>query len=299
MTAAIHRGRTPVVLDLETAIATIRPGAVVGIGGAVTAGHPMALVRALARSGVRDLTVVAPTAGLDVDVLVAAGCVRTVVSSYVGAEGAAPLGPAFRAAAEAGEIEVRDVDEAHCILGLRAAAQGLPFLPWLGGVGTALPELNPELVEFEDPISGRRLLAVPALRLDVALVFAEAADAYGNVQFVGTGHADPLMASAAKRVIVQVERVVENEEIRRSPGATRFWPDATVVRAPWGTHPYSSAVITADEEHLRGYARVAAKAARGERAELDAYLERYVAGPQSHEDYLEAIGIRRIAELLI
>lgn len=290
--------RTRVDRELAAAIATIPSGAVVGVGGTVTSGHPMALVRELARLQVRDLTLVSPTAGLDVDLLIAAGCVRSIITSYVGAEGTAGVGPAFRSAAESGALEVRDMDEAHCILGLRAAAQRLPFLPWRGGVGTALPDLNPDLVEFDDPVAGERLLAVRALELDVALIFAECADAYGNVQFAGTGNIDPVLASAARRVIVQVERLVDNAEIRRAPERTWFWRDVTVVRAPWGTHPYSSAVIEADGAHLSDYARAAAMAARGDAGELDAYLSRYVTEPSDHAAYLETIGIRRLLELV-
>jgi len=290
--------RSSVVRTAREAVAGIPTGAVVGLGGSVTAGHPMALVRALARLGVGDLTVVAPTAGLDLDLLVSTGQVRKVVTSYVGAEGAAAVGPGFRAAAEAGSIEVWDADEAHCILGLRAAAQGLPFLPWLGGVGTALPRLNPDLVEFDDPIHGRRLLAVPAIGLDVALIFAERADVHGNVQFGGTGHTDPLLASAAQRVVVQVERVVPHEVIRRDPGSTWFWRDVAVVPAPWGTHPFSSAGLQADGEHLREYAAAAAAAAKGDREPLEGYLRRYVTTPQDDLQYLEEIGVRRIAELV-
>lgn len=287
--------RSPVVATLEQAIETVDDGAVVGLGGAVTAGHPMALVRGLARRRVRDLTVVAPTGGIEVDLLIAAGCVRTVVGSYVGVETAAAVGPVFRRAVESGEVEVVDLDEAHCVLGLRAAAQELPFLPWRGGVGTSFPELNPTLVEFDDPVRGERLLAVPAIPLDVALLYAEIADPYGNAQVVGTGHMDALLGAAARRVIVQVDRIVTNEVIRQNPERTWYWSDAQVVRAPFGTHPYSNASIAADEQHLREF--VAAGRAGGE--ELDAYMSRHVHGVPDHDAYLEAVGIRRLTSLLV
>ena len=286
--------RRSVLTSVEEAVATVEDGMTVGIGGAVTAGHPMALVRALARRGVRDLTVMAPTGGIEVDLLIAAGCVRTVYGSYVGLEAVAGVCPVFRAAAEAGDIEVRDLDEAHCVLALRAAAQGLPFLPWRGGVGTSFPQLNPALVEFDDPVSGEPLLAVPALHLDVALVYAETADEYGNAQVVGTGHMDGLLGSAADRVILQTDRVVSNDVIRQRPERTWYWRDTRVVRVPFGTHPYSSGSMVADLDHLRDYVR-AAKAG-GEA--FDDYLQRHVHA-EDHDAYLEAVGIRRIASLLI
>lgn len=287
--------RATAVRTPEEALDGIGDGAVVGVGGSISAGHPMVLLRALVRRGVRDLTLVAPTAGLDVDLLIAAGCVRKVATAYVGAEGIAPVGPAFREGAEAGRIEVAELDEAQCAVGLRAAAQRLPFLPWRGGVGTSLPELNPELVPFDDPIRGERLLAVPALELDVALIFANAADVYGNVVPEGTMHMDPLLAAAATRVIVQVERLVENYTVRRDPGRTLFWSRTAVVRAPWGTHPYSSDVLAADERHLADYAR----AARAGGTELEAWMERWVHGPVDHDDYLARVGVRRLMELLV
>ena len=147
-------GRRSVVKDLAEAVADIEDGATVGLGGAVTASHPMALVRALARRGARDLTLVAPVAGIEVDLLIASGCVRRVIGSYVGVEGLAAVGPVYRRAMEQGEIEMVDLDEAHCVMGLRAAGHKLPFMPWRGGVGTSFSQLNPSLVEFDDPVAG-------------------------------------------------------------------------------------------------------------------------------------------------
>jgi glutaconate CoA-transferase subunit A len=288
----VSAGRSSVVRGLDEAIEVVADGATVGLGGAVTAGHPMALVRALARRGVKDLTVVAPTGGIDVDLLIAAGCVRRVVASYVGVEGTAAVGPVYRRAVESGEVETVDLDEAHCVVGLRAAGQQLPFLPWRGGVGTSFPQLNPSLVEFDDPVGGEPLLAIPALELDVALLYAEIADEYGNAQVVGTGHMDALLGAAADRVVVQVDRIVSNDEIRRRPEQTTYWRDATVVRAPFGTHPYSNAHLVSDEQHLSDFV----KAGRAGGDELDAYMARHVT---SHEDYLEAIGIRRLASLMV
>jgi glutaconate CoA-transferase subunit A len=287
-------GRTSSLVVLGEALADIGDGATVGIGGAVTAAHPMALVRELARRKVRGLTVVAPTAGLDVELLIAAGCVEKLVACYVGYEVLAGVGPVYRRAVQDGTLVVEDVDEGHCVAGLRAAAQRLPFLPWRGGVGSSFPDLNEGIVPFSDPIAGEELLAIPAMALDFALVFAETADEYGNAQPFGAGNMDQLLGAAAERVILQVDRVVANEKIRSAPERTWYWRDTRVVRAPFGTHPYSSATMVADAEHLREFLA----AARGEAGELDDYMRRYVdAG--DHDSYLEEIGIRRIASLLV
>src|ERR1700760_1687394 len=98
--------RRSVVAELNDAVAGIEDGATIGIGGAVTAAHPMALVRELARRRVRGLTVVAPAAGLDVELLIAAGCIETLHTCYVGFEGVAAVGPLYRGAVQAGAIKV-------------------------------------------------------------------------------------------------------------------------------------------------------------------------------------------------
>jgi glutaconate CoA-transferase subunit A len=285
--------RTSVLTELDEALADVGDGATIGIGGAVTAAHPMALVRELARRKVRGLTVLAPVAGLDVELLIAAGCIEKLVSCYVGYEVMAGVGPVFRKAARAGTIKIEDIDEGHCVAGLRAAAQRLPFMPWRGGVGTDMPSLNEGIEPFTDPVAGEELLAIPAMPLDFALVYAEIADAYGNAQPQGTGNMDLALGSAAETVILQVDRVVPNEVIRRAPERTWYWQDTRVVRAPFGTHPYSCATMVADIEHLREFL----DAAGGEGDELDAYVQRYASA--DHDSYLEEIGIRRIASLLV
>jgi glutaconate CoA-transferase subunit A len=110
---------------------------------------------------------------------------------------------------------------------------------------------------------------------------------------------DPLLASAADLVLVQVERVVSNEQVRKHPGRTRFWPRALVVEAALGTHPFSGTSIVADEDHLRDYVRAAEAAARGERAELDKYLRHFVHEAPTHRDYLGQVGSGRISSLRI
>jgi glutaconate CoA-transferase subunit A len=288
-------GRHSVLLPAGAALEVVEDGATVGIGGAVTTGHPMALVRELARRGVRDLTVVAPIGGIEVDILIAAGCVRRVVGCYVGVEGLSVVGPVFRRAVETGAVEVADLDEAHCVMGLRAAGQRLPFLPWRGGVGTSYAELNPAVVSFRDPVRGEPLLAISAIELDVALIHAEYGDRYGNIQMVGPVQLDPLLASAAAKVVIEVDRVVSTEHIRRAPERTMFWSQATVVHAAFGTHPYSNGWMIADEDHLRSFVT----AARSQDGALDDYLQRTVYRPRDHVDYLETVGIRRLTSLLV
>ena len=259
---------------------------------------PMALVRQIVRRGVRDLTVI--SAGLALDLLIAAGCVRKTVSYYAGASTVAPVAPSFRAAAERGEIEVWECEEGLLTSGLEAAAKGLPFLPWRGGVGTSLPEVNPGLKLFTDPIAGQTLIAVPAIEPDIAIVHAARADAYGNVQHEGgPGWIDLFLCRAARRVIVQVEKVVSNEAVRANPWATTLPGVEAVVRLPWGAHPfYSRGHYVQDVAFVDEYVALASRAARdGERAGLDAFLDRHCHDAESHAAYLERVGIERLLAL--
>ena len=280
-------GRDEKILDEQEAAQWIDSGSTIAIGDPA----PMAMVRQLVRRGVRDLTVVG--SGLAVDLLVAAGAVRKTVAYYVGG------GPAFRAAAEAGEIEVWECEEGILTAGLRAAAQGLPFLPWRGGVGTSLPEINPDLRLMEDPSRGETLVAVPAIEVEVALLHAAQSDAYGNVQHIGgPGWLDLFLHRAADRTVVQVEKVISNEAVRANPGATTIGGADAVVRAPWGAHPfYSRGYYVQDKSFTRTYVAAATAAAAGDPGSLDEFLRTYCREPESHVDYLERIGIRALVSL--
>ncbi len=292
-------GRRSVVESEIRAAARITDGLTIGIGGFINTGHPMAIVRQVVRNRVRNLTVVgAASSGLDVDLLIAAGCASRVIAPYVGAEGIAPIGPAFQAAAQAGEIEVWELDEAMYYAGLRASAQRLPFNPWRAGVGTSYPSVNPDLVEFSDPVKGERLLAIPAIEIDVALLHASIADVFGNVQHNGTGYGDRAIHAAADSTVVSVERLVSREEIKRNPAATSVPGADAVVRAPFGAHPFSSdGYYPPDEAALREYVEAARPLRDGNRGPMERYLERYVYEPETHVAYLERMGMARLMSL--
>jgi glutaconate CoA-transferase subunit A len=291
--------RTPVLLTEDAALDLVQDGMTIALGGFNTAAHPMPIVRGLIRRGVRDLRVIGSTiAGLEVDMLIAAGCAREVVTSSVTGEALAGIGPSFRAAAESGTVSVWESDEGILYAGLRAAGQGLPFLPWKAGVGTSLPELNPDLKVFRDPISDQELLAVPPLRPDVAFIHVGVADRYGLGQHIGSGFGDRLLHRAAAKTVITTERLVSNELIRANPLATSIPYADGVVRAPWGAHPFSSpGHYLVDEAHLSEYIGAAEAARKGDGAALEEYMERYVTGPASHVEYLEAIGLAQLLEL--
>ena len=282
------------ILDEVEAASWIQDGMTVAIG----APAPMALLRQLIRRGVKNLTVI--DSGLSLDLLIAAGCVRKVVSYYAGGGFGVPVAPSFRRAVEQSEVEVWECEEGILTTGLQAAAQMLPFLPWRGGVGTSLPDVNPDLKVFHDPIRGEMLLAVPPIKPDIALLHAAMADAYGNVRHVGgPGWLDLFLYRAADRTIVQVERVISNEETRCDPWATTIAGSDAIVRAPYGAHPfYSRGFYVQDNAHLREYVEAASVAAQEGRPEaLVHYLTHYCHEPATLSDYLERIGIKRLLSL--
>jgi glutaconate CoA-transferase subunit A len=286
--------RTERLIDETQALALLESGMTIALGEPT----PMALLRQVVRRGLRDLTVIG--SGLALDLLVAAGCVRKTISYYAGGGAGVPVAPSFRRAAERGELDTWECDEGLLTSGLEAAGKGLPFLPWRGGVGTSLPDVNPDLKPFTDPIRGETLLAVPAIRPDVALLHAAQSDPYGNVQHHGgPGWLDLFLQRAATRCIVQVERIVPNEIIRATPWATTIGRADAVLRLPWGAHPwYSRGWYLQDGPWLADYVEVATAAAeRGESAALARFLDYWCREPTSHPEYLERVGLRRLLSL--
>jgi glutaconate CoA-transferase subunit A len=288
------------IVDVESAVAHVKDGMTVAIGGFINSSHPMIVVRELIRRKLKHLTIVgAASSGLEIDLLIAAGVADKVVAPYVGAEGLAAIGPAFRAAAERGQIEVFELDEAMYYAALRAAAQRVPFNPWRSGVGTSFPEVNPAIKVFKDPCNGETLLAIPAVNIDVAFLHAAASDSHGNVQYVGHAYGDRAIYAAADLTFVQVEQIVSNEEIKREPLKTVVPGADGVIRARYGAHPYASpGHYREDREHIREYVKAAAAWAKdADRGPLEAYLARYVLEPAEHIAYLERVGLRKLLSL--
>jgi glutaconate CoA-transferase subunit A len=220
-------------------VGELRSGMTIGIGGWGSRRKPMALVRAILRSGLTDLTVVS-FGGPDVGLLLAAKKVRRLVFGFVSLDSIA-LEPHFRAARQAGAIEVTEHDEGMLQWGLYAAACRLPFLPTRAGLGSDVLRVNPGLRTVASPYDdGEELVAMPALRLDAALVHANRADIHGNAQFLGPDpYFDELYCAAAGRAYVSCERIVPTSELTAAPIQTlriQRWMVRGVVESPNGAH---------------------------------------------------------------
>jgi len=226
-------------MGLDDVIASIESGMTIGIGGWGSRRKPMAIVRALLNSDVTDLTVVT-FGGPDVGLLAQAGKIRRLVYGFVSLD-SIPLDPLFTAARESGRLaNTTEYDEGMLVAALRAAAQRLDFLPTRAGLGSDVLRMNPELELVNSPYSGEAYVAVPAARLDVALLHVNRADAAGNAQYLGPDpYFDDLYAMAADRTYVSCERIIPTVELSTAPIQTMFISRmyvTGVVEAPGGAH---------------------------------------------------------------
>ena len=279
-------------VSLAEAVALVRDDAIVALGGGLSARLPMALVREVIRQGRRGLHLVGSAHGIDVDMLVAVGAVRRCEESYVGFEQDLGLAPAYRRAAEEGSIEVAESCCVSMLAQLRAAEMGLPFLPVRGVRGSDIAALHPEYATITCPFTGEVLIAVPALRPDVALLHAPSGDRYGNLHLEQPYVLDERFASASRVVIATVDELVSTEEVVASGVTIPAHLVTATVLAPFGAHPTSCYPRYAyDHGHLREYV----SAAQSGPDDLGKYLATYVYG--SEESYLAAVGAERLAAL--
>ena len=274
---------------IEEAAALVPDGATLAIGGLSMNSTPMAFVRELCRRQVKDLTLVPIVNGMAVDWLIAAGCVRKVVTGLVSFEGLG-LAPMFRAAIQSKQVEIEEYSEHLLICRLQAAAHNLPFVPTRAGIGTDVLALHPETTRLDtDPLTGRQFVACSPLPIDVAAVHAHAADRQGNVRV------DPKLlwmdneiVNAAAATVVTVERVLPHEAFKAEPHRTtypRFVVDA-VVEAPWGAYPTS---LFPEYTHDRVFYGDYSKAARDPNDFATFWKDRVV-GPDTQGTFLEANG---------
>ncbi|MFE5187723.1 CoA transferase subunit A [Streptomyces sp. NPDC056628] len=246
-------------MTADEAVSRLRDGMTVGIGGWGSRRKPMALVRALLRSEVTGLTVVS-YGGPDVGMLAAAGRIRRLVAPFATLD-SLPLEPHFRAARERGELDLTEVDEAMFLWGLHAAANRLPFLPVRAGLGSDVMRVNPGLRTVTSPYDdGETFVAMPALRLDVALVHVNRADRRGNGQYLGPDpYFDDLFCEAADTAYVSCERLVGTAELSKGGPPQSLLVKrhrvTGVIEAPGGAHFTSCAPdYGRDEEFQRTYA---------------------------------------------
>lgn len=246
-------------MTIEQVVGKIPDGATVAIGGSSISRKPMALVRALARSEKKDLRLIVDVGGPDVDLLLGTGSVREVVYAFVGFE-VLGLAPHFRRARQGGTVHFEEWTEYTVMAGLDATIKRVPFMPTHATLGTDVLKVNQSFREFRDPFGEEPLVAIPALKPDVALIHVNYADAAGNGVILGDGHVDVLCAKAARSTFMSCERVLSSDELQRfgrDVQILRVYSQG-VVEAPWGAHPTGCAPdYRTDVRHLQDYLKAA------------------------------------------
>jgi glutaconate CoA-transferase subunit A len=241
-------------------------------------GCALAVIRALIRRGARGLRLIGvPQLGLQADLLIGAGCVRSVEAAAVtlGEQGPAPC---FTAAVKTGAIELQDSTCPVLHAGLQAAEKGVPFLPLRGILGSDLVRERPEWRVIDNPFAPEGaqdpILLVPAIRPDVALFHAARGDRAGNV-WIGVRRELMLMAHAARTTLATVEEIGEGDLLvddRSAAGTIPALYVSALAEARSGAWPVGlRGVYPADRAELRRYAE-AARTAQGFQRYLDAWV---------------------------
>jgi glutaconate CoA-transferase subunit A len=278
------------VMTLAGAIARyVEPGMTVALEGF---GHlvPSAAAHEIIRQRIGDLTVCRMSCDMMIDQLIAAGCVRALVSSFIGNSSGGSLHE-LRRALEGRSDRVVSLDEySHggMIARYVAGAARLPFYPIRSYEGSDLQAVNDSIRQVIDPYSGDPVCVVPPLNPDVSIIHAQRADRRGNVQAWGILGVQQDVAFAGRRVIVTVEEIVDDDVIRADPNRTIVPSQIVdaVVECPFGAYPSPvQGYYDRDDAFFREWSDMG----RTEGA-VDRWLDAFVRATTDHEGYLALIG---------
>ena len=284
------------VVTLEEAASFVQDGASVGIGGSTMSRTPMAMIWALIRARKKHLSCSRSIVSTDGDLLFGSGICDHMITSWFAQSILWGLSKVMRHHVEKG---LARYDEwSHMAVGMRfrAGAMGVPFMPIRSMLGSDVLKQRPEAKEIDCPFTGEKLLLVPALNPEVALIHVQRCDAYGNAQIDGLQFMDIDLAIAANRVILTTERIVSNDQIRRAPDKTKipfFCVDA-VVEVPYGCAPHECyGAYEPMMKHMEYYVGLVNKdPVKG----MQEYLDRYVYGPSSWTEFLSLIGVEELLD---
>lgn len=255
---------------------------------------PFSAGHEILRQRKRELVLCRATPDLVYDQMIAAGCARKLVFSWAGNGGVGPL-RAFRRAVERGDLEIEEYSHFGMTARLFAGASGLPFFPLRTNAGSDLPNHNRNIRTVTCPYTGAELSAVPSLNPDVAIVQAQRSDAEGNTHFWGVIGDQREAAFAARKVILVVEEIVDEQVIRSDPNRTIIpgFIVSAVVEEPWGAHPsFLQGYYDRDDEFYINWHNISC-----DEEALQAYLEEWVYGVTNRGEYLEKLGAAKIRAL--
>lgn len=285
------------VMSLEQAANLINDGDTVGIGGSVISRTPMAMIWQLIRSKKKDLVCSRSMMSTDGDWIVASGLARHIITSWCAQGIMWGLSKVVRHHFESKGATYEEWS--HLAMGtrFRAGSMALPFLPMRTTLGSDLARLQADSIHlYNCPFTGERLALVPALNPSVALIHVQRCDRYGNAQIDGLPFMDVELAVAADRVIITTERLVSNEQIRRSPDQTKipFLCVDAVVEVPYGSAPHECYGLY--EPMLDHVSQYVSKVNASPIDAMREYLDEYVHKPQSWIDFLTKIGMQEMMD---
>ncbi len=287
------------VMSLEEAVGMIKDGDHVASGGCHYSRTPMALIWEIIRQKKKDLVYSRSITSTEGDLLLVAGVTKHVVTSWFSPGVTWGVSRVMRHFMQQGLA--RYEEWSHMTLGLRyrAGAMGIPFIPTRAMLGSDLFPRLPDIKEMECPYTGEKLALVPALNPDVAILHTQRCDPYGNILSEGLPFMDQDIALAADKVIITTERIISNDQVRRSPDRTTtpfFCVDA-VVEVPYGSLPHECyGQYEPDFEHIDKYVKIMmGKGPEG----VKEYLDQYIYGPATWNDYLDKLGFKQILQATI
>jgi glutaconate CoA-transferase subunit A len=293
------RGLREKVTSLEDAVGMISDGDHVAAGGCHYSKTPMALVWEIIRQKKKDLVYSRSITSTEGDLLLVAGVTKHVITSWFSPGVTWGVSRVMRHFMQNGLATYEEWS--HMSLGLRyrAGSMGIPFIPARVLMGSDLYPRLPDIKQMDCPFTGEKLALIPALNPDVAIIHTQRCDPYGNVVNAGLPFMDHDIALAADKVIVTTERIVSNDQIRRTPDQTSipfFCVDA-VVEVPFGCFPHE---CYGEYEPLFGHIDDYVKIMMGEGPDgVKEYINKYVQGPDTWNDYLELLGTKNIVEAMI
>jgi glutaconate CoA-transferase, subunit A len=284
------------VVTLDDITSFVRDGDSVGIGGSTMSRTPMALIWALIRAGRKRLTCSRSITSSDGDLLFGSGACDHIVTSWFSQGILWGVSKVMRHHVETGNASFEEWSHLAMGMRFRAGAMGVPFMPIRPMLGSDVLKQRPEAKEIDCPFTGERLLLVPALNPDVALIHVQRCDAFGNAQIDGLQFVDIDLAMAANKVVLSTERIVSNDQIRRAPDQTKipFFTVDAIVEVPFGCAPHECyGVYEPMLKHMEYYVELVNK---DPVAGMRDYLDRFVYGPKSWAGFLDLIGIEDVLE---
>ncbi|MBT3272955.1 MAG: CoA transferase subunit A [Spirochaetales bacterium] len=271
----------------EAVIRFIHDGDYLALGGFGSNRIAASLLHEIVRQRRKNLGLAGHTVTHDCQILAAGRCFNRCDVAYVVGLEARGLSKNARNMFEDGSVEVAEWTNASLAWRFKAAAMGLPFLPARVMMGTDTFE-HSGAKEILCPFTGTKLLALPALSPDVALIHVHRADVHGNCQIDGIIMADDDIAKASKRVIITTEKIISVEEIRREPNRTviPYWCVDAVIEMPFGSYPANMpGEYFSDEDHLKEWL-----VAEKDPESFKAFLEKNIFGCSDFYEYLQKNG---------